>query len=256
MRLTAYRLGADRWPMFSSSRRENPRSCIRSSPSGRSAPAMCQHGGGLRLVMAGVERGEEVEGRRDRQRRDVARLEGTIGEATRGGLRPVEGEHLLGEVVAGEPVKRLAGKVSAIRFSAWPQPQATSASSMPARSRSTSPGASGRIGSRRAASKTRAVASAVKRVERGVAAYGTPPLWQRQSTTWSCTSASRGIASGRTRRGCAAPGACQHLGVRRGQVRGRGRRIVLHQATSDHLLAARPPAVAHRPPHRTAPGRQ
>ncbi len=67
------------------------------------------------------------------------------------------------------PVKRLAGKAAASTVTACPWPVPTSTASIPARSRSVSPGTSGTIPSTRARSYTRADSSDCSPWNRGYA---------------------------------------------------------------------------------------
>ncbi len=76
---------------------------------------------------------------------------------------------------------------------AWPLPQPTSATSMPSRNRSASPGTSGTTASRRAASSAFAVSSAMTSWIVPKAAYGTPPPWRKHSTSCGSTPASNGM---------------------------------------------------------------
>ena len=60
-----------------------------------------------------------------------------------------------------KPVNRDRGNAAAIRLTAWPDPQPTSATSMPSLSRSVSPGTSGSVTSMRVASWTAPLSSAM-----------------------------------------------------------------------------------------------
>ena len=70
---------------------------------------------------------------------------------------------------------------------ACPDPQATSATSMPSVRRSGSPGTSGTTTSSRVASNTMALSSAISRWNSGYCEYGTPPPFLKQSAMPSST---------------------------------------------------------------------
>ena len=144
--------------MLSSTLLDALMSIIRNVPSGRAARAMAgEYLAGVGLVVHRVERRDQVEGIRLVQLRRVAPLETGVSQTQAPclGVRPRDRPPR----EKSKPTNRLAGYSRAKTLIACPLPQPTSATSIPARSRASSPSTSGTTTFTRAASTNDRLAS-------------------------------------------------------------------------------------------------